>query len=525
MFLQCLHKGVVNEMAELMALLLNFLKAIGKYRWYAVIITWVVAIIGWIVVYQLPNDYQASARVYVDTQSILKPLMSGMTTMPNVDQQVMFMRRTLISRPNVERVLRMVDLDIKARSVKEHEKQVDDLMSAIKMTGTERDDIYTISYNNPNPKLGKDIVQSLLTIFVEGSFGGKKQDSEKAVQFIDDQIKMYEERLTAGENALKEFKIRHMGVLPRAGQDFSGNLGDLAEKLSAAQLELAEAEQSRNAIKRQIAGDEMAPVGGSAAAEAVGANPEIDSRISTLEKSLDQLRMQYTEEHPDIVSAKRLIVQLQQRKKDEAKKMARTSDPGAGYSPMLQQMNVALSVEEARVAGLKARVGEYAARLARLRSQSTAAPEVEAQLAQLNRDYAINKDNYEKLVQRRESAKLSGDLSSATDMMSFRVVDPPSAPVTPSGPNRTRLYSMVFAGALLAGLGVALLMSQIRPTFLSQGSLRDVTGMPILGSIGMNWTDQQKVKRKRRLYAFSGAVASLFTAYVGVLAFTLLRSA
>ncbi|WP_395403727.1 Wzz/FepE/Etk N-terminal domain-containing protein [Pseudoduganella sp. UC29_106] len=110
-------------MAELMALLLTFLKAIGKYRWYAVIITWVVAVIGWIVVYQLPNDYQASARVYVDTQSILKPLMSGMTTMPNVEQQVMFMRRTLISRPNVERVLRMVDLDIKALTPKEHESR------------------------------------------------------------------------------------------------------------------------------------------------------------------------------------------------------------------------------------------------------------------------------------------------------------------------------------------------------------------------------------------------------------------
>ena len=344
------------------------------------------------------------------------------------------------------------------------------------------------------------------------------------MQFIDDQIKMYEERLTAGENALKEFKIRHMGVLPRAGQDFSGNLGDLAEKLSAAQLELAEAEQSRNAIKRQIAGDEMAPVGGSAAAEAVGANPEIDSRISTLEKSLDQLRMQYTEEHPDIVSAKRLIVQLQQRKKDEAKKMARTSDPGAGYSPMLQQMNVALSVEEARVAGLKARVGEYAARLARLRSQSTAAPEVEAQLAQLNRDYAINKDNYEKLVQRRESAKLSGDLSSATDMMSFRVIDPPIIPQTPVGPNRLRYYAIVFAAALLAGLGSAFLMSQVRPTFLSQHSLREVTGVPILGTIGMNWTEQQRSSRRRRLYAFGLAVASLLTAFGGVMTVTLLRA-
>jgi hypothetical protein len=150
---------------------------------------------------------------------------------------------------------------------------------------------------------------------------------------------------------------------------------------------------------------------------------------------------------------------------------------------------------------------------------------VEAQLAQLNRDYLINKENYEKLVQRRESAKLSGDLSSATDMMSFRVVDPPSAPVTPIGPNRPRLYSLVFAGALLAGLGSALLLSQIRPTFLSQNSLREVTSMPILGSIGMNWTDQQKIMRKRRLYAFGVAVATLFTAYGGVLTFTLLRQA
>ena len=106
-------------MAELTALLLTFFKAIGKYRWYAVAIAWVVALVGWGVVYRLPNDFQASARVYVDTQSILKPLMSGMTTTPNVEQQVMFMRRTLISRPNVERVLRMVDLDIKAKGTKE----------------------------------------------------------------------------------------------------------------------------------------------------------------------------------------------------------------------------------------------------------------------------------------------------------------------------------------------------------------------------------------------------------------------
>jgi polysaccharide chain length determinant protein (PEP-CTERM system associated) len=146
-------------MAEITALLLNFLKAIGKYRWYAVAITWTVALIGWVVVLRLPNQYEASARVYVDTQSILKPLLSGMTTMPNLDQQVMFMRRTLISRPNVESVMRMVDLDVRAKDTKDHEKLVNELMSQIKIAGTERDDIYTITYVADNPKLGKEVVQ------------------------------------------------------------------------------------------------------------------------------------------------------------------------------------------------------------------------------------------------------------------------------------------------------------------------------------------------------------------------------
>ncbi len=511
-------------MAELTAVVLSFLKAIGKYRWYAVAISWIVALVGWAVVYKLPNDYQASARVYVDTQSILKPLLSGMTTLPNLDQQVVFMRRTLISRPNVERVMRMVDLDVKSSNAKAHERQVDDLMNNIKILGTERDDIYTITYNNPNPKLGKDIVQSLLTIFVEGSFGGKKQDSEKAVQFIDDQIKTYEEKLAAAESAMKDFKIRNMGMLPRTGSDYSGKMVETADLLNAAKLELLEAEQSRNAIKRQIAGDDPAPVTAPAeAAGDTGDNPEIDGRISSLNKQLDVLRLQYTEAHPDIVAAKRLIGQLDAKKKEEAKKRKRSSDPGINYSPMLQQMNVALSVAEARVASLSARVAEYNSRMSRMRSQSTEAPEVEAQLAQLNRDYAVNRDNYQKLVERREAAKLSGDLSSATDMLTFRVIDPPTVPLSPAGPNRPRLFSLVFAGALVAGLIVALLMSQVRPTFLSQAALREVTGVPILGTIGMNWTTEQKVKRRRRLYAMGASIFALFGAYGGVMAAILIR--
>jgi uncharacterized protein involved in exopolysaccharide biosynthesis len=103
------------------------------------------------------------------------------------------------------------------------------------------------------------------------------------------------------------------------------------------------------------------------------------------------------------------------------------------------------------------------------------------------------------------------------------VIDPPSVPINPSGPNRPRLFSIVLAGALVAGLAVALLMSQVRPTFLSQASLREVTGIPILGAVSMNWTDQQKVKRKRRLWALGASVFVLFGVYGGVMAAVLIK--
>jgi polysaccharide chain length determinant protein (PEP-CTERM system associated) len=174
---------------------------------------------------------------------------------------------------------------------------------------------------------------------------------------------------------------------------------------------------------------------------------------------------------------------------------------------------VALSQAEARVASMRTRVDEYAARVARLRTQSGQVPEVEAQLAQLNRDYQVNKENYQKLLERRESARLSGDLSSATDMLTFRVIDPPTVPTQPAGPNRLRLFSLVFVGALAAGIAVAFLMSQLRPTFLSQATLREVTGLPVLGSVGMNWTKAQTVGRKRRLTALGVSMLVLFGIY------------
>jgi polysaccharide chain length determinant protein (PEP-CTERM system associated) len=508
------------DMEELITQLLSSVRGIWKYRWPALGLMWLVGVAGWIRVATLPDDYQSTARVFVDTQSILKPLLNGMATLPNVEQQVAIMSRTLLSRPNVERVIRMVDLDVRATTPREKERQVAELTARLKISGTSTYDIYTITFNDKNPKLVRDVVQSLLTIFVEGSFKGKKGDSQKAVQFIDEQIKSVEERLVATENAVKEFKMQNSALLPRQGVDYGAQLVLAADALNAARLELAEAEQSRRAIKAQVSGDGPVAIAEMRAASIV--NPELDARISAINKNLDNLRMQYTELHPDIVAARRLIVQLETRKLEENKRG--DADPGRHYSPMLQQLKVALTEADAKIAAVRVRVQEYAARYDNLRAQAAAVPEVESRLAQLNRDYLINKDNYEKLIGRREAAKLSGELSSTTEMMTFKIIDPPTMPIAPTGPNRPLLHSVVLLVALAGGLGMAWFIGQARPTFDGPGTMRKVTGLNVLGTVQLNWTAAETVKRRRGQAALAAGIAMLLLVYGAILAQSLVKN-
>ncbi|CUI02754.1 Lipopolysaccharide biosynthesis chain length determinant protein [Janthinobacterium sp. CG23_2] len=503
-------------MEDFISQMLLHARGIWKYRWLAVGLMWVVACAGWLVVLRLPNNYQSSARVFVDTQSILKPLMAGMTSIPNVQQQVSIMSRTLLSRPNLERVLRMVDLDVNATTPRQRESQIDELAARLKITDTSTNDIYSITYAGDNPKHVHDVVQALLTIFLEGSFKGKKGDSQQAIRFIDEQIKNYERRLVAAENTVKEFKLRNSALLPRQGVDYGAQLAIASDALSTARIDLLEAEQARLAIQARINGDPQPAGSGSRARTIV--NPDIDARIAAINKNLDTLRLQYTDLHPDVIAARRLLAQLEARKIEESKHAERDGDPGRYYSPMLQQLKVALTEADAKVAAMRVRVHEYTVRQERLQEQSNAVPEVESQLAQLNRDYDINKDNYEKLIARRESAKLSGDLSSSTEMMTFRIIDPPIMPVAPSGPNRRLFYSGVLAIALCAGLGAAVLVSQVRPTFVSPSALREITGLNVIGTVSMSWTDTERRKLRRGQYLLGLAFGALLGAYGAVMA-------
>ena len=325
-------------MDQLLRQALSILQGMWQWRWIGLLIAWVVGIVAAIVVVRMPDQFEASARIYVDTQSVLKPLMSGLAVQPNVDQQIGILSRTLISRPNVEKLSRMADLDHGVQSKEEQDRLIDHLMRTLQIGSAGRDNLYVLAYRDTQPERAMRVVQSLTSIFVESSLGNKRKDTDSARQFIEDQIKIYEKKLSDAENRLKDFKLRNMNVSGE-GRDAFTRMGELNSALNQARLELREAENSRDALKRQIVGEEPVLLGDPSTSEPSAANisvPEIDGRIEALKRGLDTMLQRYTEQHPDVVGSRRVIKDLEEQKRQEI--AARKRLVGAlGSAPSPQQ--------------------------------------------------------------------------------------------------------------------------------------------------------------------------------------------
>ncbi len=493
------------------------LRATWKHRHLGMLTAWIVGAIAAGVILRIPDRYEASARIFVDTQSILKPLMAGLAIQPNVEQQVMMLSRTLISRPNIEKLIRMADLDLDIKGKAAQEALIDHLTKTLKIQSVGRDNLYILSYQDPDPAKAQRVVEGLVSIFVESSLGSKRQDSDSARKFIEDQIRNYENKLQEAENRLKEFKLRNINLQIGDGKTGVDRLSELTTLLSTSRLALREAQNARDSLRLQIVGEEPVLLPEAPGADSGISLPEIDGRIDTLKRNLDALLQRYTEQHPDVVGARRLIKDLEEQKRQEllARKSFVASNPGTSISnnPVYQQLKISLAEAEANVASLQVRVSEYEERYKQLTELMRTQPQLEAEYAQLNRDYGIHRKNYEQLVARRESAELSGDLEAAGSVADFRLIDPPRASQHPVAPNRMLLFPLGLLLGLGSGLFSAFVASQLRPVFFDGNTLREVTGMPLLGSITLIRNEARLIKEKSTLRRFSLATAGLFIAY------------
>jgi polysaccharide chain length determinant protein (PEP-CTERM system associated) len=504
-------------MDEILRQVLSVARGMWRRRWIGLAVAWLCAIVGAAVVLRVPDRYEATSRIYVDTQSVLKPLLNGLAVQPDVNQQVAMLARTLITRPNLEKLIRSADLSILVRNDRERDALIDTLTNEIKLTGGGRENLFNVSFRDTDLNRAQRVVQSLTTMFVDSGLGGKRKDSEAARRFIDEQIKSYERKLEEAEGRLKEFKLRNMNLMG-SGKDYFAQMSTLSEEVARVRLEWRAAEQSRDSLKRELAGEAPILLTDPTTLGSHSGMPELDSRLELLHKQLDDQLRRFTDEHPDVVASRRLIAQLEAQRKQELE--ARSKAPNASRNglstatnPVFQRIKVSLAEAEANVASLRGRLSELEGRLARLRAEAVRVPQVEAEFAQLNRDYDVLRKNYDGLVTRRESASISEDVDATTQLADFKVIDPPRVSPKPVFPNRASLAPLALIAALGFGAFASFALAQLFPTIDSARVLREIGQRPVLGIVSMRTTPAAIRGMRVSNIAFGGALSTLILVF------------
>lgn len=506
-------------MRDQLILIYSYLHGIWRYRWSALVICWIVALIGWVVVYSLPNQYTSKAIMHIDTKSVMQPLLKGLAVDSEVEAGLNMMSQLLLSRENLEEVIRQTDIDLEANDSKDMDLLVKNLASSIVLKGDGRSrrtssNIYELSYQGNSAELVYQVTSKLLNTIIETMMSSARTDTAAAQVFLDGQIAEYETRLTEAEQKLAQFKRTNVGFMPDERGGYYSRLQREQGELDDIRSELRLAKRRHSEMLKQLAGESPLLDNNNYGA------PQV-LKLRNYREQLETLLSQYTEQHPDVIALRATIADVMANKNSEDDEIV---DLGTGdsveFNPVYQELKAEIHKTSIEVETLKIRLAEQKSSVDALKQAVDILPEVEAKLAKLNRDYEITRERHLDLVARRESARLAEEVGLSGNNINFRIIDSPRVPTKPSGPNRLLLLSLVLLVAISAGLGWGGLRYLIQPTFIDSSQIRDKIGLPVLGSVGLYLTAQHKTKRRIQLTSFLLVFCLLILSYGGVLVFS-----
>ena len=404
-------------MNEVYAKFVSYLISIWRRRWYVIAISWFLCGAGWTFVASMPDKYESRARIYVDTDTMLNPLMRGLAVQTDLFQQISVMHRTLLSQPNLEKVVLMTDLDLSVHTDQAREGLIDSLRNRIKLH-QQGQNLFNVAFTDADPVMAKRVVQAVLQIFVEGNLGASRKDMETARRFLDDQIRDYEQQLVQAEERLAEFKRKNLGYLPGGGNYYS-RMQAMQAKITKSESLIGEAVSLRDELSQQLKAipefqETQSADSAISAFMGTGAGPAGDDtqvRIMEIEVAVDELLTRYTPKHPDVVAAQRRLDALRKQLEEERSAFApatdqelggQSADGNAGTSesqrsfipnPMHEQIKLQIVQQEAIIASLKGRLSKEQEEVAKWLKMAGLVPKVEAELTRLDRDYMIVKKN------------------------------------------------------------------------------------------------------------------------------------
>ncbi|MEL7485585.1 MAG: XrtA system polysaccharide chain length determinant [Pseudomonadota bacterium] len=484
------------DLSALPAPLLRYAVGLWRRRWLVVAAAWLTALVLWFGIWLIPDRYESRAQVFVKTGNILEDVVGDAVARPDYESRVEVMQRALLTRPNVEQVIRRSGFIDTIEASSELERRLK-LQEAIKyVAGSIAIDspqpmYFEIQYAFSDPVITSNVVDAVLDLFIEQDLGASLQENEEARRKLNEQIARFEERLSTKDQQVARFRQENAEELTIVAGN-QRKREQLETDVARVGDELALARQRALTLRTVLASTDRTTTG---------------DELGNLKVELAALRSQYNEDYPDIQGVKARIAELEAA--------------GAGAlpdNPLYIRTQNELRAAEDQIVAYEQRETRVKAELEALSFTFAQAPAVEAELQRIVRDYEQTQKRYEELLQSRDRLDLTTVLGPGLQGVDYEVLERPTVALKASFPPRFLLILASVIAAFGAGAAAALLVTHLDKTYTQTSELQSAFGLPVLGAISETPSARSKAARRRDFVRLAGACAAM-VAVAGVYAY------
>lgn len=460
-----------------------------------------------------PKSYTSSTTIVVEDKKIIQPLMQGAAVATEIADRARLAREVMFGRKIMNQILQHGGWMKTNPSPEEQEKLIERLTKRTTIAGVGKD-LIKLEYRDEDPQRAFLTTQKYAELFITESMGTMVEESRAAFEFIDKQTREYHDKLLNAEQQLKEFRSANLDARPGTDADISARLSQLQTRIEQATQDLREAEVKKQSLEKQLSGEaEIATV--------ISREGQYRTRIAELQSRLETLRLSYHDNYPDVVQIKHQIEDLKQaiveerQRRETARATGKVNiDEGVINNPMYQQLKQELSQTSVNVEMLQARIGEAKRQLQQELERGRRVHGGEATLAELTRDYQVNRDIYQDLLKRRENARVSMSLDAEKQGFTIKIQEPAALPLLPSGLRFLHFVIAGLVGGLVLPLALLYAKLQMDPRVRVSALIADRYKTPVLASVPHLWTPGEIQTTRREVAWLSLAVNGALLAVV-----------